>query len=132
MMNDLGIVIGIEHIKPLYEMSLKNINKHHSKLLKEKKVILVNGDGRNGYKVFAPFKAIHVGAAAPKIPEALIEQLDRNGMMFIPVGEQNDSQWIYIVKKDAMGIVTKERVLSVNYVPLTSADKQLQNVRKKY
>ena len=130
MMNDSGIVVGVEHIKPLYEMSIKNINKNHSKLLKEKKVILQNCDGRNGFIQMAPYKAIHVGAAAPEVPKDLIAQLDKNGRMFIPVGGQYESQYIYIIDKDSNGKTTENRVLSVNYVPLTSAEKQLQNVRK--
>lgn len=34
----------------------------------------------------APFDAIHVGAAAPTLPAALVDQLSRPGRMFIPVG----------------------------------------------
>lgn len=34
----------------------------------------------------APFDAIHVGAAAPTLPAALVDQLARPGRMFIPVG----------------------------------------------
>ena len=39
-----------------------------------------------GYPEEAPYNAIHVGAAAPEIPEALIEQLAPGGRMMIPVG----------------------------------------------
>jgi hypothetical protein len=34
----------------------------------------------------APYQVIHVGAAAPHIPQELIDQLDSPGRMFIPVG----------------------------------------------
>lgn len=131
MINDSGIVVGVEHIKQLYDMSIKNISKHHENLLKENKVILDNCDGRLGYKKYAPYKAIHVGAAAPKVPEELIKQLDNNGRMFIPVGGQNEPQWIYVIDKDSNGKISQQRALSVNYVPLTDAEKQLRNVRKK-
>jgi protein-L-isoaspartate(D-aspartate) O-methyltransferase len=131
MINDSGIVVGVEHIKQLYDMSIKNICKHHENLIKEQKVILDNCDGRMGYKKYAPYKAIHVGAAAPSIPDELINQLDFNGRMFIPVGGQNEAQWIYIIDKDSKGNITQNRVLSVNYVPLTDAEKQLRNIRKK-
>ena len=131
MINDTGIVVGVEHIKQLYDMSIKNICKNHENLLKEQKVILDNCDGRMGYKKYAPYKAIHVGAAAPFIPDELINQLDKNGRMFIPVGGQNEAQWIYIIDKDSKGNITQNRVLSVNYVPLTDAEKQLRNIRKK-
>ena len=130
MMDDSGVVVGVEHIKQLYDMSIKNINKHHSKLLKDEKVILQNCDGRNGFKEQAPYQAIHVGAAAPEVPDDLIDQLAKNGRMFIPVGGQYSSQWIHVIDKDDNGKISDKRVLSVNYVPLTSAEKQLQNVRK--
>ena len=131
MINDTGIVVGVEHIKQLYDMSIKNICKNHENLLKEQKVILDNCDGRMGYKKYAPYKAIHVGAAAPFVPDELINQLDFNGGMFIPVGGQNEAQWIYIIDKDSKGNISQNRVLSVNYVPLTDAEKQLRNIRKK-
>ena len=129
-MNDSGIVVGVEHIPQLYKLSLENINKHHSNLLNERKVILKNSDGRLGCKDYAPYKAIHVGAAAPQVPKDLVEQLDKNGRMFIPVGGQYESQYIYIIDKDSNGKISEKRVLSVNYVPLTDKEKQLRNVRK--
>ncbi len=132
MMNDSGVVVGVEHIEELYNMSIKNIKKHHSNLLKEGKVILKNCDGRYGFKDMAPYKAIHVGAAAPQIPKDLYEQLDKNGRMFIPVGPQNGSQYICVIDKDSNGKISEKRVMSVNYVPLTSAEKQLGNYKKKY
>ena len=131
MINDTGLVVGIEHIKQLCDIGINNINKHHSDLLRDKKIIIVNGDGRLGYEKYAPYKAIHVGAAAPSIPDELINQLDFNGRMFIPVGGQNEAQWIYIIDKDSKGNISHNRVLSVNYVPLTDAEKQLRNIRKK-
>jgi protein-L-isoaspartate(D-aspartate) O-methyltransferase len=129
MMNDSGIVVGVEHIPQLYKLSLENINKNHSNLLKEGKVILKNSDGRLGCKDYAPYKAIHVGAAAPQVPKDLVQQLDKNGRMFIPVGGQYESQYIYIIDKDSNGKISEKRVLSVNYVPLTDKEKQLRNVK---
>ena len=64
-MNDSGTVVGIEHIPQLCEKGKNNISKNHKKLLDDKKIVLVCGDGRKGYKEYAPYKAIHVGAAAP-------------------------------------------------------------------
>ena len=124
-MDDKGVVVGVEHIKELYNKSIENISKHHSNLLKEDKVILKNCDGKKGFKEMAPYQAIHVGAAAAEIPNDLYEQLDKNGRMFIPVGGQYESQYIYIIDKDSNGIITKKKVMSVNYVPLTTVEKQI-------
>lgn len=125
MMNDSGIVVGIEHIDKLYNIGAKNISKHHQKLIDEKKIILIKGDGRLGYKQYAPYKCIHVGAAAETIPDALIEQLDKGGRMMIPVGKDKWNQQICLVDKDLNGNVKMNNVLSVSYVPLTSVEAQL-------
>ena len=124
MMNDSGVVVGIEHIPQLCEKGKKNISKNHKKLIDEKKIVLVCGDGRKGYKEYAPYKAIHVGAAAPEIPQDLIDQLDKGGRMFIPVGTYDQN--IYIVDKDKNGNISKKSIMGVRYVPLTDKDKQLR------
>ena len=123
MINDTGVVVGIEHIDSLCKKSIENISKHHANLIENKKIILLNEDGRKGIKQYAPFKVIHVGAAAPEIPQDLIDQLDYNGRMFIPVGTYD--QWIYLVDKDSKGNVTKTKLMGVFYVPLTDKEKQV-------
>ena len=123
MINGTGVVVGVEHIEALYKQSLKNISKHHSNLIENKKVIMLNEDGRKGLKQYAPFKVIHVGAAAEEIPQDLIDQLDKNGRMFIPVGKYD--QWIYLVDKDSEGKISKTKLMGVCYVPLTDKEKQI-------
>ena len=44
------------------------------------------GDGRLGHPEDAPYDVIHVGAAAPTLPEALTDQLAPDGILVIPVG----------------------------------------------
>ncbi len=125
MMGDTGHVVGIEHIKELCDFAIKNISKHHKNLLDSQNLILVEGDGRNGYDQYAPYNCIHVGAAAEVIPPALIEQLANGGRLVIPVGRQGDSQYITVVDKDKNGKLTYKKELCVSYVPLTSVKKQL-------
>ncbi|MFN8224559.1 MAG: protein-L-isoaspartate(D-aspartate) O-methyltransferase [Gaiellales bacterium] len=45
------------------------------------------GDGRFGAPDRSPFDAISVAAAAPQVPEALVEQLADGGRLVMPVGE---------------------------------------------
>ncbi|KAG8048279.1 hypothetical protein GUJ93_ZPchr0008g12684 [Zizania palustris] len=59
--------------------------------------------------------AIQVGAAAPQIPQALIEQLKPGGRMVIPVGTA--SQELKVVDKKLDGSVTTRDETSVRYVP---------------
>ena len=58
------------------------------------------GDGGLGWSDQAPFDRIIVTACAPEIPKNLINQLDDNGIMIIPIGEDNNIQVLKkIVKK---------------------------------
>ena len=80
-------MVGIEHIQQLADLSIKNLNKGFSEELKANRIKIVCGDGRLGYEPEAPYDVIHVGAAAPTIPEALTEQLAIDGVLVIPVGK---------------------------------------------
>jgi len=114
-----GKVIGIDHIPQLTSLASDNLKKDtlHAQWLEDGTIELVTGDGRQGYQLQAPYDAIHVGAAAPVIPKALIEQLKAPGKMFIPVGTVDQS--IYEVTKDEKGQVTEKKLFRVRYVPLT-------------
>ncbi len=48
-------------------------------------------DGYKGLREFAPFDRILVTAAAPYIPDALLEQLKPGGILVIPVGEDRQT-----------------------------------------
>ena len=127
MMNDKGCVIGIEHIKDLYDWGINNISKHHKNLIDNKCIELILGDGREGYKKKAPFKCIHVGAASMEPPKEFIEQLDFGGRLVMPLGPPGD-QYIYLIDKDKNGKISYFKGLSVRYVPLTSPENQINNV----
>lgn len=58
-----------------------------------------------------PYDAIHVGAAAPTLPQDLIDQLGSPGRMFIPVG--TSMQYIEQVDKDENGNVSTTRIMGV-------------------
>lgn len=67
--------MGVDHIPELVEMSIKNIEKDQPELLQSGQLRLILGDGRQGYPELGPYDAIHVGAAAPTLPQALVDQL---------------------------------------------------------
>jgi protein-L-isoaspartate(D-aspartate) O-methyltransferase len=59
--------------------------------------LLVN-DGSRGWVEHAPFDAVVVSAAAPRIPQPLLQQLRRGGRMIIPVGPA-EAQELKLVRK---------------------------------
>ncbi|KAL0285801.1 UNVERIFIED_CONTAM: Protein-L-isoaspartate O-methyltransferase 1 [Sesamum calycinum] len=125
MVGPQGRAVGVEHIPELVESSIKNIQKSAAAPLFEQGSLSVNvGDGRLGWPEFAPYDAIHVGAAAPEIPPALIEQLKPGGRLVIPVG--NIFQDLQVVDKNADGSLSVRSETSVRYVPLTSREAQLR------
>jgi protein-L-isoaspartate(D-aspartate) O-methyltransferase len=50
------------------------------------------GDGSIGWKEAAPYEKIVVTAAAPEVPQALLEQLNEGGQLVIPVGSRSVQQ----------------------------------------
>jgi len=75
------------------------------------------GDGYRGWPEKAPFDGIVVTAAAPRVPQALVEQLKPGGRMVIPVGG-GDTQYLRLVTKRADGGYDERNVLPVRFVPL--------------
>lgn len=125
MVGPQGRAIGVEHIPELVAESIKNIqNSAAAPLLQEGSLSVHVGDGREGWPEFAPYDAIHVGAAAPEIPKHLIDQLKPGGRMVIPVG--NIFQDLKVVDKDMDGSINIRDETSVRYVPLTSREAQLR------
>jgi protein-L-isoaspartate(D-aspartate) O-methyltransferase len=76
------------------------------------------GDGYAGWPERAPFDGIVVTAAAPHVPQALVDQLKPGGRMVIPVGGSGDIQFLKVLTKRADGGFDEKRVLPVRFVPL--------------
>lgn len=125
MVGKTGKVVGVEHIPELVEQSKQNIKRGNADLLESGQVVLVTGDGRQGYENEAPYDAIHVGAAAHPIPDALIKQLKPGGRLFIPVGPTHGDQWLEQIDKDKDGNIVRQRLMGVRYVPLTNRAQQI-------
>lgn len=122
-------VIGIDHIQSLVDQANSNLAADKLEAqLNDGSIVNICGDGRKGLPEEAPFDAIHVGAAAPGVPQPLLDQLKAPGRMFIPVEEQNGlgEQNIYQIDKAHDGTITSQKICGVLYVPLTDADKQWQ------
>jgi protein-L-isoaspartate(D-aspartate) O-methyltransferase len=104
-------VITVERVVELYQQSKELLKK-----LGYNNVMVVHGDGSIGYKEYAPYDRIIVTAAAPEVPESLIEQLGDNGKIVIPLGNRIIQRLEVIIKeKDS---IRREISEGVRFVPL--------------
>jgi protein-L-isoaspartate(D-aspartate) O-methyltransferase len=61
------------------------------------------GDGGMGWQEHAPFDAIVVSASSPQIPRPLLDQLAPNGILVLPMGEE-ELQTLVLLRKNKDGI----------------------------
>lgn len=78
------------------------------------------GDGNAGWPEHAPFDAILVAAAAPRLPTALLAQLAPGGRMVIPVRLASGYESLQVVQKQESGDVSVSDTIGVRFVPLVS------------
>jgi protein-L-isoaspartate(D-aspartate) O-methyltransferase len=79
-------------------------------------VNVLAGDGSQGLPQHAPFDAIIVSAAAPRIPPALFEQLREGGRMVVPVGPAYAQELQLVSKQNGRAVVTT--LEGCRFVPL--------------
>lgn len=75
-------------------------------------------DGSLGWPEHAPYAAILVAAAAPRVPSALISQLAPGARLVIPVGTH--SQELCVLRRVTGGLA-EQRLWPVRFVPLVGA-----------
>jgi protein-L-isoaspartate(D-aspartate) O-methyltransferase len=66
------------------------------------------GDGYKGLPPYAPFDKIIITAAAPEIPQALIDQLKPGGILVVPVGPAETQVMVTIRKTDESQVLRTE------------------------
>jgi protein-L-isoaspartate(D-aspartate) O-methyltransferase len=104
-------VFSIERIAPLLQGARETIARTGVR-----NVSLLLGDGTLGWREYGPYDAILVSAAAPSIPQPLVDQLADGGKLLIPLGGQ-DVQTLAVITKQN-GVVKREDILPVRFVPL--------------
>lgn len=104
-------VIAVELIPELVERSRRVLLD-----LGYKNVIVHQATDVLGWPEDAPYDAIVVAAASPRIPMSLVEQLAEGGRMIIPVGERSQQE-LMLVEKTREGF-TVARKGACGFVPL--------------
>jgi protein-L-isoaspartate(D-aspartate) O-methyltransferase len=105
-------VYSIERQKTLYERSRLLLPYLGYKVPR-----LVYGDGYKGLPNFAPFDRIIVTAAAPYIPNDLLQQLKVGGIMLIPLGEGDVQEMVWL-KRSAETAFDRKVLGRFRFVPL--------------
>lgn len=75
------------------------------------------GDGLLGVPERAPFDRIMVTAAAETIPDALVGELAKDGVMILPLGPHDGLQRLVKITKGE-GEIKQEELIGVRFVPL--------------
>lgn len=79
-------------------------------------VTIIVWDGTEGLAANAPYNAIAVSAAAPEVPQPLLDQLSEGGRMVIPVGPPEAQRLEFIEK--CQGRMTTKILEGCRFVPL--------------
>ena len=110
-------VYTIERQKKLFDA-----NKNFQFLKKYPSIKFFYGDGFEGLPTYAPFDRVIITAAAPTIPEKLIQQLKPGGMMVIPYGKGDVQQMMRITKLEN-GAMKEEVFEKFSFVPMLQGRK---------
>lgn len=116
---DMGAqVYTIERQKKLFDN-----NKSFAFIKKYPNIKFFYGDGYEGLPTFAPFDKVLITAAAPSVPQKLVEQMKVGGMMVIPVGEGEVQIMKRYVKQQDRSL--KEEVYDrFSFVPMLTGKKE--------
>lgn len=110
---ELGVQVHtIERQKKLFDL-----NKGFEYIKRYRNIKFFYGDGFEGLPTYAPFDRVIITAAAPHIPQKLIDQLKPGGMMVIPVGT-GDLQVMKRLVKQQDGTIKEESFDLFSFVPM--------------
>jgi len=104
-------VAAVERVPMLAERSRKTLAD-----LGCANVRVETGDGTCGWPAAAPYDAIIVSAAAPTVPQPLLDQLADGGRLVIPVGDSDD-QMLQLIFRQGAELSTRE-LFACKFVPL--------------
>ena len=104
-------VFSIERIPALFHAARENIEKAGVR-----NVSMLMGDGTVGWREYAPYDGVLVGAGAPAVPQPLIDQLAEGGRLLIPIGDREVQKLVLAQRKN--GVIQMTDIAPVRFVPL--------------
>jgi protein-L-isoaspartate(D-aspartate) O-methyltransferase len=104
-------VYSVERVPELSQRARQALDR-----MRLRNVALLVGDGTVGWPTYAPYDAILVAAAAPDVPQPLVDQLAPGGRMLVPVGDRT-LQKLMLITRTEEGTESEE-VLDCTFVPL--------------
>jgi protein-L-isoaspartate(D-aspartate) O-methyltransferase len=107
-------VFSIERIPALFHAAREAIERAGAR-----NVSLLMGDGTVGWREYAPYDGILVGAGAPSVPQPLVDQLAEGGRLLIPIGDRETQKLVMAERKD--GKVEIQEIAPVRFVPLVGS-----------
>jgi protein-L-isoaspartate(D-aspartate) O-methyltransferase len=105
-------VVTIERIPQLAEWGKHNLESAGYT------ITVTVGDGTLGYDKKAPYDRIISTAAAPKIPQPWIDQLNNEGLIICPVGSRHWYQELQVIRKKEDGNLNISYHGGCAFVPL--------------
>jgi protein-L-isoaspartate(D-aspartate) O-methyltransferase len=104
-------VFSIERIAPLLDTARETL-----RAIGVRNVSFLLGDGTLGWRQYAPYDAILVGAGAPAVPSTYHEQLREGGRILIPIGDKEEQTlFMYTRRGDKL---EEMEIAPVRFVPL--------------
>lgn len=103
----------IERHRPLLEQAEQTF-----KTQRIHNITAIVGDGFAGWPPGAPYDRIMVTAAAPKVPQALLDQLAIGGILVMPVGGVSETQQLRRVTRMADDLYSSINLCPVRFVPM--------------
>lgn len=107
-------VFSVERIKSLQWQAKRRLHQ-----LDLYNVSMKHGDGWQGWQTKGPFSGIIVTAAAKSLPQALLEQLEDDGALLVPIGEEEQVLTL-VVRKGEQFI--EHKMAPVRFVPLIAGE----------
>jgi len=80
-------------------------------------IVMLVGDGSEGWPAQAPFDRIIVTAQADMLPDVLLAQLREGGVMILPIVEKGRGQKVVRLRRTEEG-VEQETLMDARFVPL--------------